>query len=44
MAVPTRITFERGSFLPMGDGDAQAIGGNHFIHACRRSMDMAASS
>jgi 2-oxoglutarate ferredoxin oxidoreductase subunit beta len=23
-----------------GDGDAAAIGGNHFIHACRRNMDV----
>ncbi len=23
-----------------GDGDAIAIGGNHFIHACRRNIDM----
>ena len=23
-----------------GDGDAAAIGGNHFIHTCRRNMDM----
>ncbi|WGS63916.1 2-oxoacid:ferredoxin oxidoreductase subunit beta [Marinitoga aeolica] len=23
-----------------GDGDMLAIGGNHFIHACRRNMDM----
>jgi len=23
-----------------GDGDALAIGGNHFIHACRRNLDM----
>ncbi len=23
-----------------GDGDAIAIGGNHFIHACRRNLDM----
>ena len=23
-----------------GDGDATAIGGNHFIHACRRNMDL----
>ena len=23
-----------------GDGDAAAIGGNHFIHACRRNLDM----
>lgn len=24
----------------MGDGDAIAIGGNHFIHACRRNIEM----
>ena len=23
-----------------GDGDAAAIGGNHFIHACRRNIDL----
>jgi 2-oxoglutarate ferredoxin oxidoreductase subunit beta len=23
-----------------GDGDAFSIGGNHFLHACRRNMDM----
>ena len=23
-----------------GDGDALAIGGNHFIHACRRNIDI----
>jgi 2-oxoglutarate ferredoxin oxidoreductase subunit beta len=23
-----------------GDGDAASIGGNHFIHACRRNIDM----
>jgi 2-oxoglutarate ferredoxin oxidoreductase subunit beta len=23
-----------------GDGDAAAIGGNHFIHTCRRNMDV----
>lgn len=28
--------------VPMGDGDALAIGGNHFIHACRRNIDMVA--
>jgi len=28
--------------VPMGDGDALAIGGNHFIHAARRNMDMTA--
>ncbi len=27
-------------FVPMGDGDAMAIGGNHFIHACRRNIDL----
>jgi 2-oxoglutarate ferredoxin oxidoreductase subunit beta len=26
----------------MGDGDALAIGGNHFIHAARRNLDMTA--
>lgn len=26
----------------MGDGDATAIGGNHFIHAARRNMDLTA--
>lgn len=26
----------------MGDGDAMAIGGNHFIHAARRNMDVTA--
>ena len=26
--------------ITTGDGDALAIGGNHFIHACRRNMDM----
>ncbi len=26
----------------MGDGDALAIGGNHFIHAARRNMDVTA--
>jgi len=26
----------------MGDGDAVAIGGNHFIHAARRNIDIAA--
>lgn len=28
--------------ITMGDGDAAAIGGNHFIHACRRNIDMTA--
>ncbi len=26
----------------MGDGDAVGIGGNHFVHACRRNIDMTA--
>ena len=26
----------------MGDGDATAIGGNHFIHAARRNIDLTA--
>ena len=26
--------------VPMGDGDALAIGGNHFIHAIRRNVDL----
>jgi 2-oxoglutarate ferredoxin oxidoreductase subunit beta len=26
----------------MGDGDATAIGGNHFIHTCRRNLDLVA--
>ena len=28
--------------VPMGDGDAAAIGGNHLIHAARRNMDLTA--
>jgi 2-oxoglutarate ferredoxin oxidoreductase subunit beta len=24
----------------VGDGDTSAIGGNHFIHACRRNIDL----
>jgi len=28
--------------VPMGDGDALSIGGNHFIHAARRNIDMTA--
>ena len=26
----------------MGDGDGTAIGGNHFIHACRRNIGITA--
>ncbi|MFW5694144.1 MAG: 2-oxoacid:ferredoxin oxidoreductase subunit beta [Alkalispirochaeta sp.] len=28
------------TIVPMGDGDALAIGGNHFIHAARRNIDI----
>jgi len=28
--------------VTMGDGDCAAIGGNHFIHACRRNIDVTA--
>ena len=28
--------------VPLGDGDGLAIGGNHFIHAARRNIDMTA--
>jgi len=28
--------------VTMGDGDCAAIGGNHFIHACRRNIDLTA--
>lgn len=28
--------------VPLGDGDALAIGGNHFIHAARRNIDITA--
>ncbi len=28
--------------VPMGDGDALAIGGNHFIHAARRNIEVTA--
>lgn len=28
--------------VPMGDGDAAAIGGNHFIHTARRNIDLTA--
>jgi 2-oxoglutarate ferredoxin oxidoreductase subunit beta len=31
---------EQNVIVITGDGDATAIGGNHFIHACRRNMDL----
>ncbi len=27
-------------WVPTGDGDCMSIGGNHFIHACRRNVDL----
>ena len=45
LAFATGVKFSRPSLkciVPMGDGDATAIGGNHFIHACRRNIDMTA--
>jgi len=30
------------TIVTMGDGDAVGIGGNHFIHACRRNIDLTA--
>ena len=31
-----------GSGILMGDGDSVTIGGNHFLHAARRNMDLTA--
>lgn len=31
---------EKNVLVITGDGDATAIGGNHFIHACRRNIDI----
>ena len=45
LAFATGVKFSKPSLnviVPMGDGDATAIGGNHFIHACRRNIDMTA--
>ena len=45
LACATGVKLSRPSLnilVPMGDGDALAIGGNHFIHACRRNIDMTA--
>lgn len=39
----TGVKFGRPDFHTLvvtGDGDASAIGGNHFIHACRRNIDI----
>ncbi len=45
LAFATGVKFskpELNVIVPMGDGDATAIGGNHFIHSCRRNIDMTA--
>jgi len=45
LAFATGVKFSRPDLnviVPMGDGDATAIGGNHFIHSCRRNIDMTA--
>lgn len=46
-AVPVAVGLKLGNpklnvIVPMGDGDCAAIGGNHFIHAARRNIDMTA--
>ncbi|RKX26943.1 MAG: 2-oxoacid:ferredoxin oxidoreductase subunit beta [Candidatus Zixiibacteriota bacterium] len=43
LAFATGVKFARPELKVMvvtGDGDALAIGGNHFIHACRRNIDI----
>lgn len=45
LAFATGIKFARPDLtviVLMGDGDAAAIGGNHFIHAARRNIDLKA--
>jgi 2-oxoglutarate ferredoxin oxidoreductase subunit beta len=45
LAFATGIKLARPSLkviVAMGDGDAVSIGGNHFIHACRRNIDLTA--
>jgi 2-oxoglutarate ferredoxin oxidoreductase subunit beta len=43
LAFATGVKFARPKLkmiVVTGDGDALAIGGNHFIHACRRNIDI----
>jgi 2-oxoglutarate/2-oxoacid ferredoxin oxidoreductase subunit beta len=43
LAFATGVKMARPSFhvvVVTGDGDLAAIGGNHFIHACRRNIDI----
>ncbi|HOP07235.1 MAG TPA: 2-oxoacid:ferredoxin oxidoreductase subunit beta [candidate division Zixibacteria bacterium] len=45
LAFATGVKFARPDMkviVVTGDGDALAIGGNHFIHACRRNIDITA--
>ncbi len=45
LAFATGVKFSKPDLnliVPMGDGDALAIGGNHFIHAARRNINMTA--
>jgi 2-oxoglutarate ferredoxin oxidoreductase subunit beta len=45
LAFATGVKFARPELKVLvvtGDGDALAIGGNHFIHACRRNIDLTA--
>jgi len=45
LAFATGVKFARPELKVIvitGDGDALAIGGNHFIHACRRNIDITA--
>lgn len=45
LAFATGVKFARPELRVIvitGDGDALAIGGNHFIHACRRNIDITA--
>ncbi len=45
LAFATGVKFskpELNVIVPMGDGDALAIGGNHFIHAARRNLNITA--
>ncbi len=45
LAFATGVKFSKPELtllVPMGDGDALAIGGNHFIHAARRNLDITA--
>jgi 2-oxoglutarate ferredoxin oxidoreductase subunit beta len=45
LAFATGVKFARPDLKVIvitGDGDALAIGGNHFIHACRRNIDITA--